>query len=188
MLPPATRPPSRGIGTRPAWFAWIDAAYAPLYAAGLCDTQAAAALGVSHSTVSECRRRLALPGNGGAGRRARSANSAEVGRRNAGRRAHDPAAYGLPAGLYAAQVRVVLALADGPRTLASIAAACGTTRRVISAGHNYRGVFWLRDLKARGLIESTPRAGPRPVLYFLTPLAMAALITAGTESPNEPDA
>ena len=131
------RPPSRGHGTRDVWFAWVEAAYRPLHAAGLDDTRAAAMLGVSRMATSACRARLGLPHNDSPGRRS---HGRAFGLRNVGRRVYDPAAYGLPAGLYAPQVRIVLALADGPRTAASLGTCPGLTYAEIRAGNNRAGV------------------------------------------------
>ena len=180
------RPPANGRGTAAAWFAWLHAAYRPLHAAGLTDAAAAAAIGVSDATVCSARARLGLPRNGvsPAGLARRRARSAAQGRANAGRRAFDAAGYGLPAGLYAVQVRIVLALASGPMTKAGIAAAAGLTARTVGSSGR---VCWLPDLQARGLVASLRQPGRTPNLYFLTAAAVAAL-TAGTESPDELDA
>ena len=188
----APRPPMRGIGTGPAWLAWLHAAYSPLHAAGLSDTAAAAELGVSRTAIASARARSGLPrndGNGVARRKPeRSARAAHLGHGNAGRRSFRSEDYGLPAGLYATQTRIVLALANGPLTKAGIAAAAGIAPRSVGSSGIGGRVYWLGDLRTRGLVASVWPGGRRPAVYFLTPAALAALTTPRTESANDANA
>ena len=181
----------RGRGTGPAWTAWIDAAYRPLHAAGLSDTDAAAALGVSRTAAANARRRLGLPQTAGpfaaSAAAKRAGHAAKIGHGNAGRRAFAAADYGLPAALYAAQVRIVVALAAGPTTRAGIAARAGLTAKSVGACGIGGRVHWLRDLRDRGLVASSGRRGRHQSIYFLTPAALAALATPETEFPGAPE-
>lgn len=97
--------------------------------------------------------------------------------------------YGLPADLHPLQVRAVVALAGGPRSVAELAAACGK-----SAARGYRafnsrgatrgsGVNLLSDLCRRGLAAKVQasrggRSGRAAATYVLTGEAMARLESA----------
>lgn len=173
-----------------------------LHALGWADQAIADAFGCLRGAVTKMRRRLGLPAH-----RHRSATFAAKMRAHFERRTREAGtrglraiypgayernsadlarAYGLPADLFRAQVRVLLALADGPRTAALLADAAGRGRRHIDGYHRFNvpscpGGNYLADLRRRGLIALVGKS-----LWTLTPLAMD-LMTAKEEPDAHPD-
>lgn len=178
-----------------------------LWEQGLTDPQIARRLGVNSWNVRACRRRLGIVSkyatklgqphspatraklSAGLKCRLEAAgvrSLCQLGEepRNKRQRRELARRYGLPEDLYLAQVQILLALADGPKTLAELVAATGRGSRKHRYDHafHYRkapGSCYLSDLARRGLIlrARTCRgkghgSGAGPGLYLLTPLAM----------------
>lgn len=179
-----------------------------LHAAGRTDAEIMAALGLARVTVRKWRGRLGLPahGQGGAPARARKATRlceqlsrlgvphlrAANPHDHAAAAARLAAGYGLPADLFPAQVRILLALAGGPAATGALADAAGRgPNRNPHHRFNYRacpGRNYLTDLCRRGLVARAPGPKSRPgpgrgeSVYFLSPAAIDLLAGAGREA------
>lgn len=151
-----------------------------LHAAGLTDREKAAALGCSAAGVKAARAALGLRGHGTRAPSARERQAVNLraqlaargvstlrrlnpdGPRRKAAAADLAARYGLPADLFPAQVRILLALAGGPLTTARLVAATGRRPRG-SEGQAYQcfncptcpGGNYLKDLRGRGLVAFT---------------------------------
>lgn len=187
--------------TRPnhRWTPRADAALRRLNAAGLPDGIIAGRLGCDRTTVAARRRLLGLPSNQhgphhrGSTRRKAAEQLKRAGLRSMGElrvKAWGDRAekLGLPRELNPTAVKIVLALAAGPKSRRELVAALGQTWKTANGGRNNltcgraEGSYpaWLAAL---GLVECVSRysgrGGRLPSVYRLTPAAVVRLRGAG---------
>ncbi len=185
--------------TRPnhRWTPRADATLRRMNAAGLPDGIIAKRLGCDRGTVRHRRRLLGLPSNQhgphhrGSTRRKAAEQLKRAGLRSMGElrvKAWGDAAekYGLPRDLNPTAVKIVLALAAGPKTRRELVAALGLRWKTANGGRNNltcgraEGSYpaWLAAL---GLVECVSRygRGRLPSAYRLTPAAVVRLRGAG---------
>lgn len=177
---------------------------AELHARGWADEAIAAELGCHRTGVGKVRRSLGLPAHrsksetfapkmrahylrrtAAAGVRSLRQLNPDAYRRNSRSLARR---YGLPDDLFRVQVRVVLALAGGPRTAAQLAGDTGRGQPRINGYHRFGCPHcpsgnYLTDLVRRGIVLAVRQPGRRPTrTYLLTAAAIDMLSAAPKEA------
>jgi hypothetical protein len=161
------------------------------------DRQIAALIGASRAGVFRCRARLNLPAGYDPADPPEHVRQARLRvyrllserghRKQQAARASLCRRYGLPAELMLSEMKIVMALVDGPATLAEVNRRCGwrADKKLCGSRRN-----WMGKLIAHGLVASIPRHNPAgrgrlPNLYTLTLKALELLSQGADRGKTE---